>query len=110
MFENAGAKLKKLAIVFFVICLIAGAVAGNALAGVIAAFEGYGPGAYLGSPLLTIVGAVVGLIIGWLKSIVLYAFGELCENVNIIARRSADSTPNQSYTPKRSYLDGSSQG
>ena len=63
LFRNAGAKLKVLAIVVFVMAIIGGLI-GLITAGIIM---------ILVSPLF-----------GWLNAIMLYAFGELCENVNDI--------------------------
>ena len=57
LFRNAGAKLKVLALIFFIIDI----------------FVIIGIAAILVSPL-----------IGWLNAIMLYAFGELCENVHDI--------------------------
>ena len=71
MFDNAGQKLKGLAKFIFgfivvVSCLLA--IIGMKSAG--------------GVTLLLIP---AGIVVGWLSSILLYAFGELCENVNNIA-------------------------
>ena len=67
MFENAGAKIQGLAIVLFWLTLIAGVIAGIAMVG-----------ASGGLSLLFIPAAFVG---GWVNSIILCAFGELCENM-----------------------------
>lgn len=70
MFQGAGSKIKVLAQVFFWITVVAGVIAGLALA------EDTD-----GVSLLLIPGA---LLSGWLSTIVLYAFGELCENMIIL--------------------------
>ena len=79
LFRNAGAKLKILALVFFVIDILIG-VALGVTCFIIGAdsYEGY---------IFIIIGIAAILIsplIGWLNAIMIYAFGELCENVNDI--------------------------
>ena len=76
LFRNAGAKLKILALVFFVIDILIG-VALGVTCFIIGAdsYEGY---------IFIIIGIAAILIsplIGWLNAIMIYAFGELCENV-----------------------------
>ena len=71
VFRNAGPKLEKLAIVFAVIDLLAGEI----LAFCCIAEE------------IVVLGLIlifISPIIAWLSAILLYAFGELCENVNNI--------------------------
>lgn len=76
LFRNTGAKLKILALVFFVIDILIG-VALGVTCFIIGAdsYEGY---------IFIIIGIAAILIsplIGWLNAIMIYAFGELCENV-----------------------------
>ena len=76
LFRNAGAKLKILALVFLVIDILIG-VALGVTCFIIGAdsYEGY---------IFIIIGIAAILIsplIGWLNAIMIYAFGELCENV-----------------------------
>ncbi len=73
MFRNAGSKLKILAKVFFWITVISGLLVGIILA------DGSD-----GLSLLIIPFAVIG---GWLSTIMMYAFGELCENVKNISEK-----------------------
>ena len=79
LFRNAGAKLKVLSLIFFIIHIVIG-VAGGVTCFIIGAnsYDGY---------IFVIIGLVaifVSPLIGWLNAIILYAFGELCENVNDI--------------------------
>lgn len=78
MFKNAGSKLQGLAIVIFVLFIIAGAIIGNALSK---------------NGELIIVFVIVSIPLGWVCSITLYAFGELCENVQTIAGKNNSSKP-----------------
>lgn len=79
LFRNAGAKLKVLSLIFFIIHIVIGVV-GGVTCFIIGAnsYDGY---------IFVIIGLVaifVSPLIGWLNAIILYAFGELCENVNDI--------------------------
>lgn len=76
LFRNAGAKLKVLAIVVFVMAIIGGI-----------SLIATGADAYFGGGFLITAGIIMILVsplLGWLNAIILYAFGELCENVNDI--------------------------
>lgn len=79
LFANAGPKLQAIAKIIFIIGLIIGEIIGISS---IAA----GADSYDGELLITIgvVLIIVSPLIAWIGSIVLYAFGELCENVNKI--------------------------
>lgn len=80
LFRNAGAKLKVLAIVVFVMAIIGGLIGGISLIAT-------GADAYFGGGFLITAGIIMILVsplLGWLNAIILYAFGELCENVNDI--------------------------
>lgn len=80
LFRNAGAKLKVLAIVVFVMAIIGGLIGGISLIAM-------GADAYFGGGFLITAGIIMILVsplFGWLNAIMLYAFGELCENVNDI--------------------------
>ncbi len=81
MFKNAGGKLQSLAILNFWLFIIAGLIVG-------AVIGKNGVGIVICLP--------ISLLLGWGSSIVLYAFGELCENVQKIAQRTthhANSRP-----------------
>lgn len=73
MFKNAGSKLKSLARIIFALNVIIGIVVGIVMIKT--------------SFVLLIVSVAVGVLIGWLNSIMLYAFGELCENVHEINKK-----------------------
>lgn len=80
LFRNAGAKLKILAIVVFVMEIIGGLIGGISIIAT-------GADAYFGGGFLITAGIIMILVsplFGWLSAIKLYAFGELCENVNDI--------------------------
>ena len=80
LFRNAGAKLKVLAIVVFVVAIIGGLIGGISIIAM-------GADAYFGGGFLITIGIIMILVsplFGWLNAIMLYAFGELCENVNDI--------------------------
>lgn len=80
LFRNAGAKLKVLAIVVFVMAIIGGLISGISLIAM-------GADSYFGGGFLITAGIIMILVsplFGWLNAIMLYAFGELCENVNDI--------------------------
>lgn len=77
LFANAGAKLKVLALVNFVLIVIVGVVLGIAII-----FSG---SVEVGLPIL-----IIAPIFGWISSIMLYAFGELCENIRDIAKYTSE--------------------
>lgn len=87
LFKNAGPKLKVLAIIIFVISLIIGEIIGIAA---IAA----GADSYYGGGMFITIGVILVIIsplLAWLSAIVVYAFGELCENVNSIRYYAAQT-------------------
>ncbi len=75
MFDDPGAKLKLIAKITFWLMIIACAITGFAI--------GAGENASFGF-LLSLAGAAVGVLLGWLSSITLYAFGELVEQTELI--------------------------
>lgn len=79
LFKNAGPKLKVLAKVIFVISLIIGEIIGIVA---IAA----GADSHDGEIFITIgiILVIISPLLAWLSAIAMYAFGELCENVNDI--------------------------
>lgn len=79
MFENAGAKLKALAWFNFIICIIGGFVIGNS------ASKAAGRDA-----LVFIMYIALFAFIGWLTSIFIYAFGEMCENIQSIKKNTSE--------------------
>jgi len=76
MYENAGEKMKFLAKIIFALTFIVGVISGYLLVKSI----------ILG----LIIGVFIGGIFGWLNSILLYAFGELCTNVKSIKETITD--------------------
>lgn len=86
LFKNAGPKLKVLAKVIFVISLIIGEIIGIVA---IAA----GADSYDGEIFITIgiILVIISPLLAWLSAIILYAFGELCENVNDIRYYASQS-------------------
>lgn len=68
MFKNAGQKLKGIAKSMFILTVAIGVIIALALMGM------------TDSPVCLIV-IPVAVVIGWINTILLYAFGELCENV-----------------------------
>lgn len=86
LFKNAGPKLKVLAKVIFVISLIIGEIIGIVA---IAA----GADSWNGGILITIgvILVIISPLLAWLSSIILYAFGESCDNVSDIRYYAAQS-------------------
>ncbi len=85
MFENAGSKLKLLAKVNFVLCVILNSALGYSIGEAISKKNDT-------NLIGLFIGFISGIVIGWLLSIMLYAFGELCENVNKISDEAAKTT------------------
>lgn len=75
MFKNAGEKVMDLSRFVFVLHMIIFAIAGF----IYGHTFGYGVDVLIG-----LIGAAIGGFIGFINSIVLYAFGELCANVKSI--------------------------
>lgn len=66
MFKNSGRKLQTLATLNFWLFVIAGLIVG----------------ALLGkNGVFIVICLPISLLLGWVSSIIIYAFGELCENV-----------------------------
>ncbi len=82
MFKNAGEKIMDLARFVFVLHIIIFAIAGFIYGHTL---FGYGVDILLGS-----ISAAIGCFIGFINSIVLYAFGELCTNVKSIKETITD--------------------
>lgn len=86
LFKNAGPKLKVLAKVIFVISLIIGEILG--IVAIVA-----GADSWNGEILITVgvILIIISPLLAWLSAIMLYAFGELCENVNDIRYYASQS-------------------
>ena len=72
MFENAGSKIKTLAIILFALIVLMSVIMSFC-------FRGFGIGM-----IAFLIFIPLGILIGWMSAIGLYAFGELCENVHAI--------------------------
>ena len=84
MFKNAGAKLMTLSKVIFGIYAAVGvlmAIAGGVAVGGIGGF------------FVFIFGAAVGVFVAWLSTILLYALGELCENIRAMREGMGYTAP-----------------
>lgn len=81
MFKNAGPKIKVLAKLNTFIWIIAGVMVGSPFK----------------DDAILIIAIVLGVLIGWFTSIFLYAFGELCENVYILANGVDESSEDEPY-------------
>ena len=77
LFENAGKKLQILAKVMFFVIFLGGTVYSIILAGYSLAY-------------LLLIPA--SLLLGWVSSIALYAFGELCESIGNIRKNIYEMT------------------
>lgn len=84
MYDNVGGKIKKLASVVAVIGIIASVIAGICIMAV--------------SAISGLIVAAIGAFVSWISNIVLYAFGDLVENVGTIKR----AITNENVTPKGS--------
>ena len=77
MFENAGGKLKVVAVVLFVLEVIAAVITGIV----------YSVNAYEGGFLLFLLITGGGILGAYLTSLVLYAIGEAAENSNDVEKK-----------------------
>lgn len=100
MYSNIGKKIQKLAMVCAILGMIASVVIGGSL---IESADGW-----LGTnETMVVIGGVVivlGSILSWVLSFVLYGFGRLVENSDIIARqyrRNAKNEPMEPEEPKQ---------
>lgn len=73
MFRNAGAKIQVLAWILFFLIIFGGSAAAILIT-------------VQTSLLIYLLYIPASVLSGWLSTIALYAFGELCENVSIISR------------------------
>lgn len=79
LFKNAGPKLKVLAKVIFVISLIIGEIIG--IVSIVAGADSWNGGILI---TIGVILVIISPLLAWLSSIILYAFGELCDNVSDI--------------------------
>lgn len=84
MFKNAGAKLMSLAKVIFGIYAGIGVIMSIAMGVKIGGIGGF---------FAFLIGTVVMVLVAWLSTILLYALGELCENVKAIREGMGYSAP-----------------
>ena len=78
MFAHIGSKITALTRFAFILSSIASIITGLSLA-----LYGYG------SPLIGILLIIVGPLVAWLASLFSYAFGEMFENITVIAELMA---------------------
>ena len=83
MYDNIGGKIKGLAKVSFILAAIAEVITGIALMATSEYLVGYG-----------LLVMVVGPIVAWISSWLLYGFGQLIENSDIVAGRKKASSEN----------------
>ena len=89
MFIHPGRKLKGIAMVIFLLFAVAGVFAGLFVSASIdpgdpSPIEEFLVGMRISSPICGILGGLVGMLVGWINSIVLYAFGALVDDVEEI--------------------------
>lgn len=92
MFHNIGGKIKGLALFVFTLEVIAGVLGG--FAALIAGIAGDEVGAGIIGGILV---AVVAFLFAWISNFLLYGFGQLVENSDIIARNVHQN--NAAYVP-----------
>ena len=80
MFTNIGGKIKVLAKVLCILGIVASIVAGNILA------TNYFSSSFLSSLVIIVI---CGSLLSWVCSIFVYGFGELIENITVIAELAA---------------------
>ena len=97
MYSNIGKKIQKLAMVCailgMIVCVIIGSI-------IIKSAEGYAydeTGVTIG-----IIVIILGSIFSWVLSFVLYGFGRLVENSDIIAKQYRRKNGNESYSEEQS--------
>ena len=97
MYSNIGKKIQKLAMV----CAILGMIASIAIGGSLIEMA---DGGWLGTnETMIVIGVVVivlGSILSWVLSFVLYGFGRLVENSDIIARQYRRNQGNEPIVPE----------
>jgi hypothetical protein len=87
MYTNVNGKIKVLAKVIAWLGIIGSVIAGIAIIATgasLGSYYGMGGGSTVIPGLLTIV---IGAVCSWAGSLVLYAFGELCENAEALRRK-----------------------
>lgn len=84
MFNNSGKKLKSLAKFIFWLAIILNILIFIGI--YLGAVEEIGSGSPIAFVLFIALGVVIGMLVGWLSSIILYAFGELVEDTRSIRK------------------------
>lgn len=79
MFNNPGRKIQSFAVVVTVISMIASVIGGIAIGTYIGYFVGF---------LTGVVTIVCGILISWLSGLIIYGFGTLIENSEVIANNT----------------------
>ena len=85
MFNNPGKKLKSLAKFIFWLSIILYTLA--AVGAYLNEVEINSTGSTIGLIIVAVLGVLIGLLIGWLSSILVYAFGELIEDVHSMRKK-----------------------
>ena len=89
MFNNIGEKIKTLATIITILGIIASVISGIAFI-VYSIVEAYDVSRLVAGIILGVLTMVVGSLISWISSFLLYGFGELIENSTILKEKFAD--------------------
>lgn len=86
MFNNPGKKLKSLAKLIFWLAIVLNVLLFLGIYGTAVVEEG-AKGSALALFVFVALGLLIGALIGWLSSILLYAFGELIEDIHSMRKQ-----------------------
>lgn len=89
MFNNIGEKIKTLAIIITILGIIASVISGIAFI-VSSIVDSYDVSRLAAGIILGVLTIVVGSLLSWISSFLLYGFGELIENSTILKEKFAD--------------------
>ena len=89
MFHNIGEKIKILATIMTILGIIASVISGIAFI-VYSIVEAYDVSGLVAGIILGVLTMVVGSLLSWISSFLLYGYGELIENSTIIKEKLAD--------------------
>ena len=89
MFNNIGEKIKTLAIIITILGIVASVISGIAFI-VSSIVDSYDVSRLAAGIILGVLTMVVGSLLSWISSFLLYGFGELIENSTIIKEKFAD--------------------
>lgn len=94
MFKNAGKRLMGLAKFIFWLIVILGLILGFIFS--LAKSE----------EIFILVGIIAGVLFGWISSLLLYAFGELCEEVRLLAELEENDSDSKPATAVTNVVNG----